>query len=163
VGEILLSAAPVGFEAKLSWIVAKIFLYYMKAITFISAFFILGLPWAIWLDFNTFADEPKAPTSAERQNFQSQLDKLQSHVALFPKNLGEAIKSLTDSVTFAFDCPETAKVRQISIRITTRQIKWDTALIVNNEKIVFPPKAAAYYLWQHSDNSMYYGHSHRFN
>lgn len=118
------------------------------AITFIGTIFILSLPLSRALDFKACADEPKAPAPAERQNFQTQLDKLQSHFALFPKSLDEAIKSLTDSVSFTFDCPETAKVRQISIRITTRQIMWDTALSVNNEKIVFAPRAAAYYLWQ---------------
>ncbi|MCI0693034.1 hypothetical protein L0337_13640 [candidate division KSB1 bacterium] len=120
----------------------------MKANTFVGAFFILSLPLAGWLDFQTFADEPKPPTLAERQNFQTQLDKLQSHVVLFPQNLDEAIKSLTDSVTFTFDCPETTKVRQVSVRITTRQIKWDTELRVNNEKVGIPPNAAAYYIWQ---------------
>lgn len=120
----------------------------MKANTFVDLFLILSLPLAGWLNFQIFADEPKAPTMAEKQNFVAQFDKLQSHVVLFPKNLDEAIKSLTDSVTFTFDCPETAKVRQVSIRIATRQIKWDADLSVNNEKVGIPPRAAAYYIWQ---------------
>lgn len=120
----------------------------MQATIWVGAFFILGLPLTGVREFVAFADEPRAPAPVERQNFQIQLDRLQTHAVLFPKNLNEAIKSLTDSLVFTFDCPETAKVRQVSIKITTRQIKWDTDLRVNYERVAAPPGAAAYYIWR---------------
>jgi hypothetical protein len=119
----------------------------MKASSFVCVFFNIGLSFAGPWESTTFTDEPRAPTTAEQQRFKARLDSLRAHSALHPHKLDEVVTSFTDSITLAFDCPETAKVRTVRIKITTRQIQWDEALIVNGKKIEIPHNTAGYYIW----------------
>jgi hypothetical protein len=114
----------------------------------IGAFFITGLLHAGLIDLNTSgADEPKEPTMAEQLHFKTMRDSLQRHWTLYPQKIDDAIKTLSDSIAIAFDCPETTRVRSVIIKITTRLIKWDKDLLINEKRISPPPDAAGYYIW----------------
>ena len=94
------------------------------------------------------AGEPREPTWSERQVFESKLKLLLEHKDLLPYDVDEVIKSLTDTVTINFECADGFRVKTVSIKMTTRLIRWDPNLAVNGEVIQAPKNAAGFYVWR---------------
>ena len=67
------------------------------------------------------------PNSPQRALFQKTLTELQS-VAL-PEGVGDVVKSLSQPVTFSFDCARGDPVARVSVSVTTTLKAWDPAAI----------------------------------
>lgn len=94
------------------------------------------------------AGEPREPTSSERKVFESELKQLLEHKDLLPYAVDEVIKSLTDTVEINFECGEGFRVNAVSIKMTTRLIKWDPNLTVSGQAIQAPENSAGFYVWR---------------
>lgn len=112
-----------------------------------STLFTVGLLVLTPFKINVFADKPTVPTITEQQRFNVRLHRLQGHTSLVPRKVDDVIKSLSDTVTIRFDCPESTRVSKVTISITTRQIKWDKKLTINERKVQIPADAVGYYIW----------------
>ena len=67
------------------------------------------------------------PNSPQRALFQKTLTELQ-RVAL-PEGVGDVVKSLSQPVTFSFDCARGDPVARVSVSVTTTLKAWDPAAI----------------------------------
>ena len=93
------------------------------------------------------SDEPKDPTFVERTHFQRNLTRLQGHSKDLPRTVDEVIRSLSDTLRLAFDCPAGAKVDGVTIKVSTRHIRWERRITVDQTGIEVPANAVGYYIW----------------
>ena len=95
------------------------------------------------------ADEPTEPSEIEKQNFKAKLDRIENHSSQLPKGgeVNDVIKSLTSTVTKTIDCPKDATLREVTVNITTKHIKWDPKLTIEGKKVPLPANRIGHYIW----------------
>lgn len=98
--------------------------------------------------FNTgLVEKPQKPTIIERLEFNGRLRSLRKHGDLLPHKVNDVIRSFKDTVRVSYGCPKGSKFKKVYINVTTKHIKWDRSLVVNDEQLHVPPGTVGYFIW----------------
>ncbi|MCG8606703.1 hypothetical protein MJD09_17175, partial [bacterium] len=93
-------------------------------------------------DHSLSQDDPPRPTQTERATFESKLQKLREHRSYLPYLIDDVIRSLTDTLLIRFACPEGYRVKNVEIKITTKQIRWSRRIRIGDEIVEHPSDIA---------------------